>query len=727
MKPLFSYSVKALIIFTAFITASMGFSINNGILSVENLKGSSARVEFINLQGRRISQQVISDTKVGIDIKSVLVQNGRAPLVIRLTVNGKTINTIATLVANDKITFKGDLPFQAAAPQHSPSINKSASLDNNFAGVNGVVREGTLDGNPIVFIDYGDKWIYDGDILITPSSDESNTLDKTKGAGRTKSGSKWSNRTVPYVIDGGLSGRKQRITDAIAIYNRLGFTWVARTTQSNYVRFIRDTSGTYSQVGKVGGRQDIGLADWANAGDCFHEMGHTYGLWHEQSRTDRGTYVKYYSANVEAGKLNNFQTYIEQGKDGFNCRNFDWVSIMLYGSYAFSSNGKATLTRKTDGGTWSKQTDGPSAGDIVTLNTMYPQNYIVNTDVASLSGSRLDVFRVNGSGQVQTAAWDQNVSNGAWRGWWNIQNGVTAPGGFVTGLTRASRQFDVFTVGTDKRVYTAAWNQYVANGAWQGWWVIPGITLDKTAKITPIAREATKLDVFGVDTTGFVYTAAWDQYVSNGAWRGWWKIGNQRVACGAKIEAISRDANRLELFTVGDNGNLFYTLWTQAQVTWSNWTDMGNPGQRLTSVTAVKSASNRIHVFGVTLDGRIYSREWSSTVTPNWTGWKRVCSGIAAQGCKVVATSRATGYVDAFVIGSNLNIYTCAWQSNVDARNTYRGWWNIGSGITQGTQLSCAGRNSGALDVFAISGNGGAVWTRGWTSSAGWTAWTMLP
>src|SRR5512133_1139307 len=191
MKNILMCHVKAFLIFTTLITASMGFSVTNGILTLDNLKESSAAIDIVNLQGKRVFKQTISSSNSGIDVRSILVKNGRSPLVIRLTVNGKTTNTIVTLVANDRITFKGDLP---AITQQSTLVNTSGSLDNNFEVINGVVREGTLDGNPIEFVDYGDKWIYDGDILIGPPSDENNVLLKTDGAGRTNSGAKWSNR-----------------------------------------------------------------------------------------------------------------------------------------------------------------------------------------------------------------------------------------------------------------------------------------------------------------------------------------------------------------------------------------------------------------------------------------------------------------------------------------------------------------------------------------------------
>jgi astacin len=41
-----------------------------------------------------------------------------------------------------------------------------------------------------------------------------------------------------------------------------------------------------------GGRQDIGLASGCGTGATIHEIGHAFGLWHEQSGEDRDRFVK---------------------------------------------------------------------------------------------------------------------------------------------------------------------------------------------------------------------------------------------------------------------------------------------------------------------------------------------------------------------------------------------------------------------------------------------------
>jgi hypothetical protein len=42
---------------------------------------------------------------------------------------------------------------------------------------------------------------------------------------------------------------------------------------------------------------------------------------------------------------------------------------------------------------------------------------------------QLDIFVAGSDGKTYAAAWDQNVSNGQWRGWWNILTGAIPVGG----------------------------------------------------------------------------------------------------------------------------------------------------------------------------------------------------------------------------------------------------------------------------------------------------------
>ena len=82
-------------------------------------------------------------------------------------------------------------------------------------------------------------------------------------------------------------------------------------------------------------------------------------------------------------------------------------------------------------------------------------------------------FSLARTGGVYTAAWERSVASGQWRGWWwNILTGAIQPGWPVAAVSRDPGKLDIFIVSTDGGIYTAAWDRNVANGAWRGWWRI---------------------------------------------------------------------------------------------------------------------------------------------------------------------------------------------------------------------------------------------------------------
>jgi hypothetical protein len=136
------------------------------------------------------------------------------------------------------------------------------------------------------------------------------------------------------------------------------------------VHFI-PSDGCWSYVGMRGGRQDIGLAAGCGTGSTIHEIGHAWGLWHEQSREDRDTYITINWANIESGREHNFNQHISDGDD---YGPYDYGSIMHYGAYAFSKNGLPTIVPTQSGVTIGQRT-ALSNGDVNAVHAMYKAWY----------------------------------------------------------------------------------------------------------------------------------------------------------------------------------------------------------------------------------------------------------------------------------------------------------------------------------------------------------------
>lgn len=137
------------------------------------------------------------------------------------------------------------------------------------------------------------------------------------------------------------------------------------STTDNYIDFVSST-GCSSSLGMQGGRQTINLASGCGRGSIVHEICHALGIFHEQSRPDRGNQIIINWGNIESSHSHNFDTELAH-----NYGAFDFESIMMYSSWAFSSNGNPTITR-LNGTTFSAQRTGLSANDINALLDMYP-------------------------------------------------------------------------------------------------------------------------------------------------------------------------------------------------------------------------------------------------------------------------------------------------------------------------------------------------------------------
>jgi hypothetical protein len=184
---------------------------------------------------------------------------------------------------------------------------------------------------------------------------------------------RWTNCQVPFDIDPALPNQN-RVTDAIAHWQaNTGFNFVARTPANaasfpDWVTF-RPSSGCSSSVGRRGGQQFVNLAPGCTTGNTIHEIGHTVGMWHEQSRQDRDAFVRITWANIQAGTEHNFTQHISDGDD---VGAYDYGSIMHYPRDAFGINAAETITPTNPATAAIGQRTALSPGDIATANAFCP-------------------------------------------------------------------------------------------------------------------------------------------------------------------------------------------------------------------------------------------------------------------------------------------------------------------------------------------------------------------
>lgn len=141
------------------------------------------------------------------------------------------------------------------------------------------------------------------------------------------------------------------------------FVWGIGTDYHVVLSTENNPSVSTSSVGAVPWAY-VHMSIYADKGSYIHELGHTLGLNHEQQRLDRDNYIIIHTENIESGQQAQFM------KIGKAYGPFDFNSIMMYSSDAFSKNGKPTMTKK-DGNTWTAQRDSLSSQDIINIRKIY--------------------------------------------------------------------------------------------------------------------------------------------------------------------------------------------------------------------------------------------------------------------------------------------------------------------------------------------------------------------
>lgn len=254
------------------------------------------------------------------------------------------------------------------------SIAFILSASSSFATKSGNldIADPVLGNRTLVYEKFEDFAVVEGDIII-------GRISEFQGRGAVFrpqiGGSPWREGIIPFEISEELPLlNKLAVLQAISHwqkYTALKFIEINsknRPDFRDYLTFV-PAPGTIcsSYVGRHGGRQEVNLSPRCTNMNTVHEIGHAIGLWHEQSRADRDNYIRIAWENIDDEHRYNFDQHLSDGRD---FGDYDYQSIMHYGAYAFSKNGKKTLV-PLDESIEIGQRNQLSEKDIAAVSAMY--------------------------------------------------------------------------------------------------------------------------------------------------------------------------------------------------------------------------------------------------------------------------------------------------------------------------------------------------------------------
>ena len=486
----------------------------------------------------------------------------------------------------------------------------------------GYISGNTFDWKPVVYSIVDGMAIFEGDIVLgtVEEMQRIKTLSDLPEAAVVISEHRfrWPNALVPFDINPSLPNQ-QRITDAMRHIENNTIVRFVRRTPANASQFpdfvfFEDQGACWSRVGRQGGRQIISLTAGCLTGNTIHEICHTLGIWHEQSREDRDTFIRILYENIITDQRHNFNQHISDGDD---VGEYDYCSIMHYPTHAFSSNGQPTiqvLQPSRPCGTAIGQRNGLSAGDIAAISYMYPHPgwsslagvLASNVSVGNNQDGRIEVF-VKGTDSAVHHKWQTSPNNGWIADWYSL--GGVIIGDPVVGSNQDGR-LEVFVRGTDSAVYHK-W-QTSPNGAWiADWYSLNGVI---TGNVSVGNNLDGRLEVFVRGTDNAVYHK-W-QTSPNGAWiADWYSLGG---VITSDIAVRNNQDGRLEIFVKGTDNAVYHKWQTSPNGAWiADWYSLG--AEIALNPAIGSNADGRLEIFVIANRDHALLHKWQTAPNNGWS------------------------------------------------------------------------------------------------------------
>ena len=268
--------------------------------------------------------------------------------------SGQTFNQIQANGLQSISEQTSNTTYGEASPELKELFQNQEIDANTIPSINatttGEERAGILELDqgetriPVIYEQMGDtslnategNGIVDGDIILT--------MDKIGAENRIAfdrfiTTSQWTNGIIPVAIHPDTPNRDNIIQAMSYVMEKTPIIFIpvevqdGRIIDENYVVFYPSDNNCASGLGMQGGAQFIIVPSWCKTGSLVHEIGHTLGIWHEQTRCDRDQYIRIVWDNIKEEWKDQFTSICDPNRPSespLSFAQYDLCSIMHY-------------------------------------------------------------------------------------------------------------------------------------------------------------------------------------------------------------------------------------------------------------------------------------------------------------------------------------------------------------------------------------------------------------
>ena len=181
-------------------------------------------------------------------------------------------------------------------------------------------------------------------------------------------------------------------------------------------------------------------------------------------------------------------------------------------------------------------------------------------------------------------------------------------------------------------------------------------------------------------------------------WSEWESIGGELADAPT---AVSWAANRIDIFALGKNNRLWHKSWNGSE--WSEWME-DSVGEFSSTPTVASWGSDRLDVFIRGAGDQLWHKAWDGS---EWSGWESLGGELASA---PAAVSWSPNRIDVFALGRNNRLWHKVW-----ATDQWSAWMEDSKGEFSSAP-AVASWSTNRLDVF-IRGAGDQSWHKAWDDS----------